>query len=340
VTEEATGWGGGLWAAADLVTPMAIRVAATLRLADHIAAGTQTTEALAEAVDADQDALGRLLGHLVTAGVLSRAGSAGTGTYSLTALGEHLRDDDPAGVRSWIDLEGAVGRADLCLVQLLHTVRTGEPAFPRQFGRPFWDDLSADSGLAASFDALMEAQLVAEAPAIAAAYPWGTLGHVVDVGGGNASLLIAILRAHGDLRGTVIDLAGPVARAEQAIVSAGLGHRAGTQVGSFFDALPAGAGGYVLSAVLHDWDDEDAVRILRRCADAASETGRVLVVEHIGDAQGGTPDTEGDLRMLCYFRGRERTLDQLGELAKSAGLQVSSVTPAGSRSIIEMRPSH
>jgi hypothetical protein len=75
--------------------------------------------------------LGRLLGHLVT-GVLSRAG---TGTYSLTALGEHLHDDHPEGVRPWIDLEGAVGRADLCFVELLHTVRTGEPAFPRQFGR-------------------------------------------------------------------------------------------------------------------------------------------------------------------------------------------------------------
>jgi hypothetical protein len=160
------------------------------------------------------------------------------------------------------------------------------------------------------------------------------------VGGGNASLLIAILRAHDDLRGTVIDLAGPVARAEQAIVSAGLGHRADAQVGSFFDALPAGAGGYVLSGVLHDWDDADAVRILQRCADAASDRGKVLVLDHIADAQGDTADTEGDLRMLCYVRGRERALDQLGGLAKSAGLQVGSVVPAGSRSIIELRPSH
>jgi fatty-acyl-CoA synthase len=96
MAEEATGWGGGLWAAADLVTPMAIRVAATLRLADHIAAGTQTTEALAAAVDADRDALGRLLGHLVTAGVLSRAGA---GTYGLTALGEHLDPQAQRGTR-------------------------------------------------------------------------------------------------------------------------------------------------------------------------------------------------------------------------------------------------
>ena len=112
------------------------------------------------------------------------------------------------------------------------------------------------------------------------------------------------------------------------------------EVGNFFDALPAGAGGYVLSSVIHDWDDEDAVRILQGCADAASETGKVLVVEDIGDAQGGILDAEGDLRMLSYVRGRERTLDQLGKLAKSAGLRVSSVRQAGSRSIIELRPSH
>lgn len=333
---EATGWGGELWAAADLVTPMAIRVAATLRLADHIAAGTRTTEALATAACADRDALGRILGRLVTAGVLARDG---TDSYRLTALGEQLRDDSPAGVRGWLDLDGAIGRADLCFVRLLDTVRTGVPAFPLQFGRGFWDDLAADSGRATSFDALMGARLAADAPAVAAAYPWGALGSVVDVGGGNASLLIAILRAHGDLRGTVIDLAGPVARADQAIAAAGLGTRASTRAGSFFDALPAGAGGYLLSGVLHDWDDEDALRILRRCAQAAGNTGRVLVVDHISDADVETVSTEGDLRMLCYVGGRERTLDRLSELVTSAGLAVSAVLPAGSRSIVDLRPS-
>jgi 2,7-dihydroxy-5-methyl-1-naphthoate 7-O-methyltransferase len=333
MTEEPARWGGELWAAADLVTPMAIRVAATLRLADYIAAGTQTTEALAAVVDADRDALGRLLGHLATAGVLSRAPN---GTYGLTALGEHLRDDDPDGVRAWIDLDGPVGRADLCFVELLHTVRTGEAAFPRQFGRSYWEDLSADTERGASFDALMGARLVADAPAIAAAYPWGALRDVVDVGGGNGSLLIAILRAYGELRGTVVDLPGPVARAEHAISSAGLGHRADAHAGSFFDALPAGAGGYLLSGVLQDWDDEHAIRILRRCADAAAPAGIVLVVDHVGPAQGST---EGDLRMLCYCRGRERTLDQLGELVGSAGLLISAVRPTGSRTILELRAS-
>ncbi|TNC27010.1 methyltransferase [Amycolatopsis alkalitolerans] len=334
MTEEGSGWGGELWAAADLVTPMAIRVAATLRLADHIAAGRHTVEALAVAVDADQDALGRVLEHLVTAGVLVRAGA---GAYGLTGLGEQLREDDPPGMRAWLDLEGSIGRADLCFVELLHTVRTGDAAFPRHFGRSYWDDLSADAGRAASFDALMGARLAADAPAIAVAYPWGELGHVVDVGGGDASLLIEILRAHDDLRGTVLDLPGPAGRAGRAIAAAGLGHRAGAQAGSFFDALPAGAGGYVLSGILHDWPDEDALRILRRCAEAAAGTGKVLVVDHLRDAGGVDPSTEGDLRMLCYVRGRERTLGQLGELARAAGLRIGPTRPGGSRLIAELR---
>jgi len=334
VGEETSGWGGALWAAADLVTPMAIRVAATLRLADHIAEGTQTAEALARAVDADADALRRVLEHLVTAGVLSHTDA---GSYALTPVGDELRDHHPHGVRAWIDLEGAVGRADLCFVELLHTVRTGQPAFPRHFGRPYWEDLSADPAREASFDALMGSRLVADAPAVAAAYPWSSLGHLVDVGGGNGTLLIAILSVHGNLHGTVFDLAGPVARAREAIAAAGLGDRAGAEVGSFFDPLPAGAGGYLLSGILHDWDDGDAVRILRRCADAAAENGKVLVVDHFGDARGG-PETEGDLRMLCYVGGRERSLDRLGELARSAGLRVGSARPAGSRSVVEFAP--
>lgn len=331
MTDEATGWGGAIWAAADLITPMAVRVAATLRLADHIAAGTRTTEALAAAVAADQDTLERVLAHLVTAKVLSRNGNE----FGLTPLGEQLRDDHPIGIRAWIDLDGAIGRADLSFVQLLHTVRTGEAAFPRQFGISFWDDLAADAGRAESFDNLMEARLAGDAPAIATSYPWGDLGHVVDVGGGNGSLLIAILRAHTGLRGTVLDLPGPVSRAGQAIADAGLGDRADVWAGSFLDALPADAGGYVLSGVLHDWADEDAVRILRRCADAAGTSGKVLVIEdNIG--HDGAPNTSGDLRMLAYVRGRDRTVDQLGELAGTVGLAVGPVTSAGLRWIIEL----
>jgi hypothetical protein len=332
MAEETTARGGGVWAAADLMTPMAVRVAATLRLADHIAGGARTTGALAEAVDADEDTLGRLLNHLVTAGVLT---AAGTDTYDLTAMGEHLRDGHPDEMRPVLDMTGAIGRAELSVIHLLHTVRTGEATYPRQYGLPFWDDLSADDGLAASFDALMGARLAAHAPAVAAAYPWGDLGHVVDVGGGDGSMLIAILRTGDDLRGTVVDLPGPVRRAEKAIASAGMEHRAVAAVGSFFDELPPGAGGYLLSSILHNWDDASAARILRRCADAAGPEGRVLVVDYFNDE---TVQTEGDLRMLCYFQGRQHTLDQLRELAGATGLEVTSTAPAGRLAVVELRP--
>lgn len=328
--EEAGGWGGVLWKAADLVTPMAIRVAATLRLADHIAAGTDTAADLASLTAVDPDSLARVMGHLVTAGVLTRDGA----TYGLTSLGEHLRDDHPGGVRAWIDIDGAIGHADLSFVHLLHTVRTGEPAYPQQYGRGYWDGLAADPVLGATFDALMGGRLTADLPLVASGYPWGELREVVDVGGGNGSLLIAVLAAHPDLRGSVLDLAGPASRARAALEAAGLDGRASTRVASFFDPIPAGAGGYVLCDILHDWDDEQAERILRGCVDAAGAGGKVLVIEHI-DHETGQINTEGDLRMLAYVQGRERTLDQLRALGAACGAHLRSVTPVGRRSILE-----
>src|SRR5215216_4057606 len=126
-------WAARLWAMADLTTPMAVRAAATLRIADHIMGGRRTAPELAEATGADADALDRVLRHLVTAGVLGRDQSD---RYVLTAQGQALRDDHPAGMRAMLDLDSAIGRADLSFVQLLHTVRTGEPAFPAQLAGP------------------------------------------------------------------------------------------------------------------------------------------------------------------------------------------------------------
>lgn len=322
-----------LWSKADLVTPMALRVAATLRVADHIARGVQTAGELAEAADADADALDRVLRHLVTVGVLT-ADSSG---YSLTRHGEALRDDHPSGLRRTIDAEGSVGRADLAFVELLHTVRTGEPAFPARFGRSFWDDLAADPERTAAFDAKMASDVGADAPDIVAAYDWGSLGHVVDVGGGDGTLLIAMLRAYPDLRGTVLERPETAEAARRALVEAELTDRADVVVGSFFDPLPTGAGGYVLSAILHDWEDEKARAILGRCAEAAGTDGAVFVVEKIG-ADGRSVRTDMDLRVLAYMGGRERTADELGTLAEDCGLRVAAVHPADASAVVALAP--
>jgi hypothetical protein len=321
-----------LWSMADLVTPMAVRVAATLRIADRVAQGLRTAPELAAAVDADRDALDRLLRHLTTVGVLHRDGS---GRYGLTSLGVVLRDDHPDGVRAVLDLEGAVGRADLCFIELLHVVRTGEPGFPVLFGRQFWDDVTADPARSASFAKQMAADVAEWAPHILSACDWGSLGHLVDVGGGNGTLLIALLRAHPALTGTVVDLPDTAEAARTALSAAGLGERGAAVAGSFFDPLPPGAGGYLLCAVLHNWDDDAAEAILRRCAEGAGADGAVFVAEKIG-GDGESLQTVMDLRALAYFGGRERGVADLTALAARSGLSVAAVHPAGPLAVVEL----
>lgn len=321
-----------LWAMADLLTPMVVRVAATLRVADHIVAGRCTAPELAREVKVDADALERMLRHLTSVGVLRRDD---TGRYELTARGDALRDDHPHGLRADLDIEEPIGRADLSFVQLLHTIRTGEAAFPVQFGRSFWEDLAADPARAASFNEQMSADIAADAPAIAAGYNWGKVGHVVDVGGGNGTLLTVLLAAYPTLRGTVVDLPDAVTAAQEALTAAGFTNRGAVVAGSFFDPLPPGAGGYLLSSVIHDWDDEHACAILRRCAEAAGPGGAVFVIENIG-RESGRSRTGMDLRMLTYFGGRVRGVAEITALAAEAGLTVAGVHPVGQLSIVEL----
>ncbi len=321
-----------LWSMAHLGTPMAIRVAATLRLADHLTAGLGTADELAAVVGADADALGRLLRFLVARGVFCRDEA---GRFGLTPLGDALRSDHPGRMRAGLDLEG-IGRIELAFVALLHSIRTGEPAFDQQFGRDFWSDLAADPARRETFTSWMASDMPSRSPEILAGYDWGSLGSLVDVGGGNAAMLIALLTRFPTLRGTVLDRPENVSDARRALAEAGLTDRGAAVSGSFFDPLPAGAGGYLLSLIIHDWADEPAAEILRRCAQAAGESGTVLVVERTG-AEGLEPHTGMDLRMLAVYGGKERRLDELAALAEGAGLVVVGVHPAGGYSIVELR---
>ncbi|WP_245252030.1 acetylserotonin O-methyltransferase [Streptomyces sp. KCTC 0041BP] len=326
------GTGAALWAMAHLATPMALRVAATLRVADHISAGVRTAPEIAREAKADPDALARLLRYLAARGVLRRDAAGG---YELTALGEPLRDDHPDGMRAKLDIEGTVGRAELCFVHLLHTIRTGEAAYPLQYGLQFWDDLDQHPERGASFDTWMSSSAPDRAQAIIAGYAWGDLGDLVDVGGGNGSLLVALLRAFPQLNGTLVDMSEPAATAQRALEAAGLTDRGRAVVGSFFDPLPKGAKGYLLSLIIHDWGDAEAVEILARCAEAAGADGSVFVVENLG-ADGETPPAGMDLRMLAFSGGKERGLAELAGLAERAGLRIVARHGAGTLSIVEM----
>ncbi|HEY5834825.1 methyltransferase [Streptomyces sp.] len=323
-----------LWKQADLVTPMVIRVAATYSVADHIVAGRTTATVIAEAEGLHAGALDRVLRHLAGVGLLHRDGTG----YGLTERGRFLLSDHPSGMRALWDLRGALGRADLSVTELAHAVTTGEPGFPVRFGQSFWDDLAADPARAQSFNSLMASNIAHSAHEIAQAYDWSTLGHVMDVGGGNGLLLAALLTAHPTLRGSVLDLPASLDTARRTFADRGVGDRAEALAGSFFDSLPSGADGYILSSVIHNWDDDDTLAILKRCAEAAGERGRVFVIEQTGE-DGESPNTIMDLRMLVFFAGKERGVSEIVELARNAGLTFVAAHSApgrvAARSVVE-----
>ncbi|MFA1549882.1 methyltransferase [Actinomadura chokoriensis] len=327
------GPGTALGSMADFTVPMAIRVAATLGVADHIAASALTATDLADRANVDAGPLDRMLRHLTSAGVLTRDD---TGRYALTAIGEALRDDHPARLRARFDMDGALGRAELAFVELLGTIRSGKNAYGTRYGRSLWEDLAADPALSKSFDEMMAFNLSGVIDSILAAYDWASLDHVVDVGGGNGALLRALLIEYPNLRGTLVELPKPAAAAESAFAAAGLAGRVEVVSGSFFDPLPPGADAYLLSDVLHDWDDSTSKIILRRCAEAAGDRGQVLVIGEFGP-DGESPSTAMDLRMLVLVDGRERRASEVLELAEDCGLGLSNVHAAGEISVIALR---
>lgn len=315
-TEEAREAASRLWAKASLVTPMAIRAVATLRVADHLTEGPRTAVELGEAVGARPEALTRVLRHLVGEGLFTRDGDR----FALTVTGAALRSDHPYSRLGWFAADSAHGRADLCLADLAEALRTGEPAYGLRFeGASFWADLSADPALSASFDDIMGARMKAQARTLAGMYEWQALEHLVDVGGGDGTLLRTLLERFSRPHGTVVDLPGPASAARETFRTAGLADRADAVEGSFFDPLPEGGDAYLLCWVLHDWDDASARAILRRCAEAAGPAGAVLVAEY----GGGAAMSELDVRMLAYFNGRERSGEELTALASESGLSLA-----------------
>ncbi|WP_405089968.1 methyltransferase [Micromonospora sp. NBC_01392] len=301
----------------DLATPFAVRTAVTLRVPDRIAAGVTSLDALAAACDADPGALGRLLRYLTHRGVFVEVSPD---VFALTDVGELLCDRNGGGHGADLDLGGLGARMDLAFAGLPHAIRTGRPGYGSVHGRDFWADLDAHPDHRAYFDALMLSQQRLTAPEVATRYPWAEVTHVVDVAGGSGGLLWELLSAHPHLRGTLVDRGEPVATAVATFAEHGLTDRATGVVGDFFAPLPAGADVYVVSRALTDWSDDHATAILRRCAEAAGDTGRVLVIEVLPTVPHVPHLSPYDLRMLVLVGGRERSAAEHAALAAAAGL--------------------
>ena len=321
---------GGNWAT------QAIGVAARLGLADQVAAGVTQVNALARACGCDASALHRLLRGLAALGVLRLDGD---GRCSLTPMGDLLRSDAALGLNShaqWWSQQAWGVWSDL-----MGSVRTGLSARQRAHGHKGFDHLEGDAASAQLFHRSMVelTRLVAVDLASSPALP--EAGVVMDLGGGHGELLAEVLRARPGLRGVLFDLAHAVEGAQAHLREAGVAGRATVTPGDFFAALPQPVDVVLLKSVLHDWNDDDAVRILQRARDALAPDGRVLVIERVMPAQvedlpAHRTTARSDLNMLVSLGGRERTVEDYDVLLLSAGLSRQRTLPAAAAfSVIE-----
>lgn len=321
-----------LWELSDLATPWCVHVAATLRIANHIESGITDLQALAKASGADIDSLQRVLRHLVGKGLFEEPAA---GSFALNQTARALLD---GGALLGLDLDGFGGRMAYAWGTLLSAVRTGKPAYREVFGCGFWEDLDAHPAMAAAFDALMgpAGHGIPDARVLLDPADWASVHSVVDVGGGTGSLLAEILRAQPLIRGTLVDLPRTVERSAEIFQAAGVADRMTTAGQSFFDPLPPGADLYLLKNVLADWPDPEAAALLQRCAEAARPSGRLVVLGGVSPDENPSPE----LLMMVLLGGKNRTLSEFRELARSAGLEVwASGRLASGRFAVDCRPS-
>jgi hypothetical protein len=306
---------GMIWNAlrGGLVT-RALALAAELRVAHSLTAGPRSVEELTRGRDVDVDAVYRVLRALASEGIFEEIEP---GVFGNTAASEVLARD------GWDDHAYLFGGVWLDAVAALDA--SGQPSFSRMHGRDFWAWLAVHPDERAVFDRAMEQGWQGRLERLESV-DWRGDELVVDVGGGNGSLLLALLERHPRMRGTVFDLPETV-RDETA-----LGKRCAFVAGSFFESVPRGDV-HLLSTILHDWDDDSARRILETIRAAAGE--RLVILDWVIEP-GNAPDGAKwlDLLMLALFAGRERTREQWRALLANAGWRITRI----SRGVIEAQP--
>ena len=301
----------------------ALSLVADLEIADRLAAGERSVDDLAAMTGSHADALYRIMRLLAAEGVFRETSAR---HFELTDVGEALRSDGSSNSR---DLIRMLNREPyLAFAQLSYSVRTGLPAFGEVFGKPRFDWLADHPDEAALFQRAMIALGKDANEAVAEAYDFGPFSRVVDVGGGHGQLLRAILARHPHVSGVLFDLASGIEAAREG--AGGNLPRTEFVAGSFFESVPPGASVYVLKKVIHDWNDKQAVVILRNCRDAMMPHGRVLVAEAIIPA-GNEPNQIKliDANMLVVTGGAERTQAEYATLFAASGLQLERVIATG-----------
>jgi hypothetical protein len=301
----------------------AVCTIAELGVADLVQSGRpQSVEHLAKVSKTHEPSLYRVLRYLASHGIFSETENR---HFDHTPLSAALCTDAPGSYRAGAQLfhhlfAGWDG--------LHHSIQTGEPGFNKVFGAPVFDYIQAHPELGPVFDAGMTSLNFYETAAMLDAYDLTGVNVLADIGGGNGSLLSAVLARHSKMKGILFDLGHVVGRAKERLQAAGLAERCISIEGSFFESIPAGADAYLFRHIIHDWTDEQCTQILGRCRKVIPADGKLLIAEGVIPA-GNTPSPAKDLdmTMLTFPGGQERTEAQFRSLLEASGFALKSITP-------------
>jgi hypothetical protein len=318
--------------AAPLVT-QALRVAAELGIADLLAERPRSVDELAAETGAHAHALYRFMRALASCGVFAETDGR---VFELTPTAELLRADVEGSLRDLAIFMGADWHWQVW-GDAVYSARTGEAAWEHVHGKEVFPYFAEHANAARVFDNAMTSLSKMVAKAVVAAYDFSSVGTLADIAGGHGSLLAAILRANAHLRGLLFDTPQVIAGAPGLLEAEGVAERCELASGDFFQSVPAGADAYLMKHIIHDWDDERALAILRNCHRAMPETGKLLLVEMVVPP-GNEPHFAKiqDLEMLLSPGGLERTEEEFRSLFADAGFELARIIPTASpMSVIE-----
>ena len=319
----------GMWVS------QSIYVAAKLGIADLLKQGAKTSEQLANDTDVDAQSLYRVLRALSSIGIFAEGENR---LFELTPLATYLQSDSPSSMRAIAIMFGSEDWRWQTWGNILYSVKTGKSAFEHTKGIPIFNYFSQNPEAAEIFNASMTSFSTIHNAAIAASYDFSSIKTLVDVGGGHGGFLSAILKANPMMKGILYDLPPVIEGARQHLEVAGLQERCLEIQGNFFESVPSGGDAYMLKNIIHDWNDESAIAILKNCHRAMPDNGKLLLVETV--IPSGNEPSVGkfvDIEMLLMTSGgRERTEAEFQNLFRAAGFKLTSITPTQSPlSVIE-----
>lgn len=314
------------------MTSQAIATAAKLGVADALKDGPRNIDELAQAVAAQPRALYRLLRALASVGVFAEEPD---GRFRLTPLAEPLRSDLPGSLRAFSIYFGAEFHMRIW-ENLDHSVTHGEPAFNHIHKKGVFEYFEENTEHAKIFNDAMTSFSASVSEPIVNAYDFAGIGRIADVGGGHGLLLSEILKRNPAMTGVLYDAPSVIRGAGPLLAERGVDDRCELLAGDFFQTVPAAAA-YIMKHIIHDWEDEKAVQILRNCRRAMTGEGKLLVVEMVvPEGNAPSPSKFLDLEMLLFLHSYERTEKEYAALFASAGFRLTRVVPTASPySIIE-----